>query len=266
MDDNKAKVIEERQLLREVLLRKYGPQPMENLLVYKTTKARHHQEKNGFICTLLLPNIYPDQDFQGKRSASKREAERSAASECLKFMVDEVELTTNLSYDWKTHLSILLTKNLNDNEAACRENMVYQSVKLEESSAVIFLSSMIFPQLLPGVEFFGDLSRSKKQAEQSVAQRVGADSQVMTEILMACRELALTIPFGGFEQPEQEKRGPKEMGKLKRWEKYKAICKLRAEKARQKALPKHLRENATAAPAEPEVLTPSGHPTANEPP
>ena len=258
MDDNKAKVIEERQLLREILLRKYGPQPMENLLFYKTTKARHHQEKNGFICTLLLPNIYPDQDFQGKRSASKREAERSAAAECLKFMVDEVELTTNLSYDWKTHLSILLTKNLNDNEAACRENMVYQSVKLEESSAVIFLSSMIFPQLLPGVEFFGDLSRSKKQAEQSVAQRVGADSQVMSEILMACRELALTIPFGGFEQPEQEKRGPKEMGKLKRWEKYKAICKLRAEKSRQKALPKHLRDNATAAPAEPEVLTAEG--------
>jgi len=248
------KVVDEKSLLRQILLRKYGEQPMGNLVAYKTTKARHHQERNGFICTLLLPNIYPDQDFQGKRSATKKDAEKSAAAECLKFMVDEVELTTNSTYDWKAHLNTILMQNLNQSETAARNNIVYQSVKLDESSAVLYVSTIAFPQLLPGQEFFGDLSRSKKQAEQSVAQRVGTDPGVMAQVVAACRELCLADPSYGFEPspPVQE------ISKLKRYEKYKAICKMRAEKARQKALPKHLREKAADAPAEPEVLPPEG--------
>lgn len=248
------KVVDEKSLLRQILIRKYGEQPMSNLVAYKTTKARHHQERNGFICTLLLPNIYPDQDFQGKRSATKKDAEKSAAAECLKFMVDEVELTTNSTYDWKAHLNTILMQNLNQSETAARNNIVYQSVKLDESSAVLYVSTIAFPQLLPGQEFFGDLSRSKKQAEQSVAQRVGTDPGVMSQVVTACRELCLADPSYGFEPspPVQE------ISKLKRYEKYKAICKMRAEKARQKALPKHLRDNAADAPAEPEVLPPEG--------
>lgn len=222
----KVKSIDEKTMLQQVLLRKHGPLPLRSMLTSKTSMCRKHKRKIGYICTLRLPLTHPDQDFQGKRCDNKIHAERSAASECLRFIVDETELATTSTFDWKSHLNILLMQRLNQSDITGSDNINYQVVKLDENSVVLYMAKLTLPRLLPGLEYFGNLSRSKKQAEQSVAEKLASNPEAINRVLLACNDM--NNIDGGFEAARRQ------ANKSKKWSKYKGTSNTRGVKARSK--------------------------------
>lgn len=225
----KREKLSEKVLLEKFLLQRYVDQPIENLLICKTRKCQFKMNRGiGYICTMKLPESHPDQEFQGRKSKNRRDAERSAAAECLRFVVDETELATTTTFDWKSHLNIFLMQQLNQTDIAKKSNAMYQVTELGEGSVALYLACLTLPTLLPGREIFGQLSRSKRQAEQSVAEKVVTNVELMDEIVHACA--AISGVEGGMDAAKIR------ASKVKRWQKYKAIQFLRDIKQKQRAV------------------------------
>jgi hypothetical protein len=230
-NDHKRGKFEEKSLLERFLSQRYQDQPIGSLLECITRKCQFRLKRGmGYICTMKLPSLHPDQEFQGRKCKTKREAENSAAAECLRFVVDEAELAAASSTDWKSHLNIFLMQQLNQSEIAKKDNVIYDVKELGEGSVVLYLARLTLPTLLPGLEIYGELTRSKRQAEQSVAQKLITDVDCMEEIVRACE--AINSLDGGAEAARTK------ANKIRRWQKYKSIQLLRDIKNRHIALRK----------------------------